>query len=131
MRFRIGHSARAGNGWRPWGVLVPVIGLGFVAGTVISLTALLQHMGLVDAEENLVGLIGFIAFLLLPFAALGAVVIAWVRFIERRALASIGLGGEHRWRLFFGGLLTAVAIVTMITIAVAALLALSVEISTR
>ncbi len=114
MRLRIGHSTHAGNGWRPWGLLVPIIGLGFVAGTVISLTAFLQHMGLVDAEESPVGLIGFITFLLLPFAALGAVVIAWVRFIERRALASIGLGGEHRCRLFFGGLLTAVAMVTMI-----------------
>ena len=114
MRSRFGHSAAAGKGWQPWGVLVPVIGLGFVAGTIVSLTALLQHMGLVDPEENPVGLIGFMAFLLFPFTALGAVVIAWVRFVERRELASIGLGGAHRWRPFAGGLLVGIAMVTMI-----------------
>ena len=114
MRSRFSHSGDAGKGWRPWGVLVPVIGLAFVAGTVVSMTALLQHMGVVDPEENPVGLIGFMAFLLFSFAALGAVVIAWVRLVERRGLASIGLGGEHRWRSFFGGLLTGVAMVTMI-----------------
>jgi membrane protease YdiL (CAAX protease family) len=114
MRSRLGHFASTQKGWQPWGVVVPIIGLGFVAGTVVSITALLQHLGLVDPEENPVGLSGFMAFLFLPFAALGAVVMAWVLLVERRRLVSIGLGGEHRWRLFFGGLLIAVSMVTMI-----------------
>lgn len=114
MRSRFGHSAAAGKGWQPWGLLVPVIGLGFVVTTVVSLTALLQHMGLVDPDENPVGLIGFIAFLVFPFAALGTLVIAWVRFVERRDLASVGLGGARPWRHFLGGLLTGIAMVTLI-----------------
>jgi hypothetical protein len=47
MCAAFGYSVDAAKGWQPWGLLVPVIGLGFVAGTVVSLTALLQQMGLV------------------------------------------------------------------------------------
>lgn len=114
MRSLFGHSADAQKGWQPWAFLVPVIGLVFVAGTVVSLTTVLQQMGLVDPEENPVGMNGFMAFLLIPFAALGAVVIAWVRLVERRGLGSIGLGGAHPWRHFFGGLLTGMTMVMMI-----------------
>jgi uncharacterized protein len=102
------------KGWQPWGALVPFLGIAFVAATVISLTAVLEHAGLVDADENPIGLAGFVAFLLLPFSALALVVLAWVRFVERRPLAAIGLGGAHRARTFFGGLLVGVAMVMAI-----------------
>ena len=82
--------------------------------TVISLQILLMHAHLVDADENPIGLKGFVAFLLLPFSALGLVVLAWVRFVERRALASIGLAGGHRIRTFLLGQLTGVAMVIAI-----------------
>jgi hypothetical protein len=45
-------------------------------GLVVRVTAFLQHVGLVDGEENAVGFSGFMGFLFFPFAALGAVVIA-------------------------------------------------------
>jgi len=93
------------KGWRPWGALVPFLGTAFVALTVVSLTAALQHFHLVDADENPIGLAGFAAFLLLPFAALGLVVLAWTRFVERRSLASIGLVREYRGRTFLSGVL--------------------------
>jgi uncharacterized protein len=102
------------KGWQPWGALVPFLGIGFVVATVISLTLVLQRVGLVDAEENPVGLGGFVAFLLLPFSALALVVLAWVRLVERRSLAAIGLGGAHRARTFLGGLLVGVAMVAAI-----------------
>jgi uncharacterized protein len=70
-----------------------------------------QQVGLVDAEETPVGLTGFVAFLLIPFGALGLVVLAWVRLVERRPLAAIGLGGVHRARSFLGGLLAGLAMV--------------------
>jgi hypothetical protein len=104
----------AAKGWQPWGAFVPFLGMAFVASTVISLTAVLQRVGLVDAEENPIGLPGFIAFLLLPFSALAVVVLAWVRLVERRPLAAIGLGGAHRARTFLCGLLAGVAMVTAI-----------------
>jgi len=102
------------KGWQPWGALVPFLGIAFVLSTVVSLSVVLQRLGLVDAEENPVGLPGFVAFLLLPFSALALVVLVWVRLVERRPLAAIGLGGAHRARTFFGGLLVGVAMVTAI-----------------
>ena len=88
------------KGWQPWGALVPFLGLAFVATTVVSVTALLQHGGLVDQKENPIGLTGFAAFLRLPFAALGLLVLGWVRLVERRPLAAVGLGGAHPVRTF-------------------------------
>ncbi|PYK42320.1 MAG: hypothetical protein DME46_11370 [Verrucomicrobia bacterium] len=96
------------------GALVPFLGIAFVAATVISLTAALQSAHFVDAQENPIGLSGFVAFLLLPFGALSIVVVAWIRFVERRPLASIGLGGAHRLQTFLGGQLAGVAMVTAI-----------------
>ena len=96
MSARALSAVELAKGWQPWGALVPFLGIAFVASTVISLTAVLQYAGLVDAKENPIGLIGFISFLLFPFAALGVVVLGWVCLVERRPLAAIGLGGAHR-----------------------------------
>lgn len=97
------------RGWRPWGALVPFLGIAFVALTVVSLTLVLQHVHLVGADENPIGLTGFASFLLLPFAALGVVVLAWTRLVERRPLSSIGLVREHRSRTFLFGVVTGIA----------------------
>src|SRR6266851_4409827 len=105
MSARALSAVEPAKGWQPWGALVPFLGIAFVASTVFSLTAVLQSVGLVDAEENPIGLQGFVAFLLLPFSALAIVVLAWVRFVEKRPLAAIGLGGAHRARTFLCGLL--------------------------
>src|SRR5437016_3925100 len=105
MSARVVCAVEPAKGWQPWGALVPFLGIAFVASTVISLTTVLQYAGLVDDKENPIGLIGFISFLLFPFAALGIVVLSWVRLVERRLLAAIGLGGAHRTRTFLSGLL--------------------------
>jgi membrane protease YdiL (CAAX protease family) len=116
MASRLPYSAEPAQGWQPWGALVPVLGIAFVAATVVSLTAVLQQAGLVDAKEQPIGLVGFASLLLVPFAALGVVVLAWVRIVERRPLAAIGLGGAHRTRTFVCGLLFGVAMaITIVT----------------
>ena len=102
------YESDPAKGWRPWGILVPFLGIAFVAMTVVSLTLALQHFHLVGADENPIGLTGFASFLLLPFAALGVVVLAWTRFVERRPLPSIGLVREHRSRTFLFGVLTGI-----------------------
>jgi membrane protease YdiL (CAAX protease family) len=114
MSSAILSPAQPAKGWQPWGALVPFLGVGFIAATVVSLTAVLQHAGLVDAEESPVGLSGFIAFLLLPFGALGLLVLGWVRFVEQRPLSTIGLGGRHRVRTFLAGQLVGVTMATTI-----------------
>jgi membrane protease YdiL (CAAX protease family) len=93
---------------------VPFLGIAFVAATVVGLTAVLQQAGLVDEKEQPIGLLGFVAVLLVPFAALGVVVLARVRLVERRPLAAIGLGGAQRTRTFLCGQLLGVAMVTAI-----------------
>src|ERR1700731_781978 len=103
MTSRPPRPVAPAKGWQPWGALVPFLGMAFVAATVVSLTAVLQRVGLVDADENPIGFPGFVAFLLLPFSALCVVVLAWVRLVERRPLAAIGLGGAHRARTFLCG----------------------------
>jgi membrane protease YdiL (CAAX protease family) len=93
---------------------VPFLGIAFAVLTIASGTLVLRGLGLVDAKANPVGLAGFVAFLVLPFSALALVVVGWVRLVERRPLAAIGLGGAHRWRTFLGGLLTGAAMATVI-----------------
>jgi len=114
MSSRLLRPVEPAKGWQPWGALVPFLGIAFVAATVVSLTAALQRAGLVDENENPVGLMGYVAFLTIPFSALGIVVLAWVRFVERRPLAAIRLGGAHRARTFLRGLLVGMAMVTAI-----------------
>jgi membrane protease YdiL (CAAX protease family) len=44
-----------------------------------------------------------VAFTLVPFGFLLLVLLAWVRFVERRSLESIGIRGEHKIRDFLRG----------------------------
>ena len=84
------------GGWLPWGVLVPVLCLLFVALPDVGGGVLMQRAGLVDDKWHPVGFAGLVAFLVGPFAASGLVVWAWVRWVEQRTLASIGqIGRAH------------------------------------
>jgi len=91
------------KGWRPWGLLVPVVGFVMVALSTGVVPVALEHFNMVDANENPVSFLGLVAYLLLPFAALGVAVFAWVRFVERRPLATIGLTKARAVRTFVAG----------------------------
>lgn len=54
-------------------------------------------------EGNPLDATALLAFLLVPFSLLLLVLLAWVRFVERRPLSSIGIVGEHRLRQFLRG----------------------------
>jgi membrane protease YdiL (CAAX protease family) len=103
------YAAGPAKGWRPWGVLVPFLGLAFVVVSVGLLQIALQHANFLDTRENPIGLTGFATFLVLPFTVLGLVILAWVRFVERRPLASIGLASHHLVPTFLRGHLTGIA----------------------
>lgn len=66
----------------------------FVALPLLGVSLLLERFSLADAGGEPIGFAGLVAFLLLPFAAITLVVLAWVRFVERRALSTIGLASE-------------------------------------
>lgn len=107
-------GAEPAKGWQPWGILVPVIGFAFVVASVGLLTIALQHAHLVDARENPVGLKGFAAFLLAPFAALCVITIAWVRLVEQRTISTIGLTNDRGVRRFSRGMLIGMAMMSTI-----------------
>ncbi len=112
MTQAVVYPAPPSTGWRPWGVLVPFLGIAFVVVSSLPFELLLERLHLLDANGDPVGLAGFAGFLLLPFTALGLVVLTWVRFVERRSLAAIGLAG--RASTFASGALTGVAMTSAI-----------------
>ena len=66
----------------------------FIALPLLGVSLLLERLSMADAGGEPIGFAGLVAFLLLPFAAITLVVLAWVRFVERRGLATIGLASE-------------------------------------
>jgi len=109
MRMRAIYSPEPARGWLPWGVLVPFLGLAFVIAPAIGASWALEPFHLLDARGDPIGFDGLLAFLLLPFAATGAVVLAWVLLVERRALATIGLGRAGAAAGFVRGLIIGMA----------------------
>ena len=91
MRANSLYSSESARGWLPWGLLAPILCILFVAIPAVAGTSLLQHFDLADAKWEPIGMAGLVGFLVVPFAATGLVVLAWVRFVERRSLPSIGL----------------------------------------
>lgn len=56
-----------------------------------------------DASANPLDANALVAFALVPFGLSLLILLAWVRFVERRPLANIGLRHEHRLRSFLRG----------------------------
>lgn len=121
MRPTLLYSTDPVRGWLPWGVLAVVLCLLFVVIPTVGVSELLLRFGLVDEGWQPVGLNGLFAFLLWPFAATGLLLLVWVRLVERRPLASIGLtpdGAGPRWLGgVAAGLITAFAVVMAIWMA--------------
>lgn len=111
------YPSAPAKGWMPWGALVPVLGIAFVMVSILTMSFILGYFGLLDAQEEPSGFAGLVAFLLLPFSALGGVVLAWAAFVERRPFVSIGLGGSHRARTFLTGHLTGIAMASAVVAA--------------
>ena len=84
-------SLEPAKGWIPWGALAPFLLIFFVAAPVILTDEPFIQWGFVDDSGNPIGEHGLYAFLLVPFAMTGALVVAWVLFVERRPLRTIGL----------------------------------------
>ena len=79
------YSAEPARGWLARGGLSPFLCIAFVAAPVLAGSGVLEHLGLADAKGDPVGIAGLFAFLTIPFALTGLVVLAWVRFVERRS----------------------------------------------
>lgn len=97
------YSADPTKGWLPWGLLAPLLCIIFVAVPLVGVSSLLEQLQLLDSRGEPIGLKGLQAFLLFPFAMIGLVVFSWIRFVEGRSLATIGLAGSGCARAFLRG----------------------------
>lgn len=97
-------STEPAKGWLPWGALAPFLCVLFVAVPLLGVSHWEKQWGLVDGKGDPTGLAGLYSMLLVEFGLTGLVVLAWVRFVERRSLATIGLSAGHRTRTFVRGL---------------------------
>ncbi|MEJ0084884.1 MAG: type II CAAX endopeptidase family protein [Pseudomonadota bacterium] len=91
------------KGWLPWGVLAPFLGLAFVVASQLAGIPLIAPLVALDPLGNPLDALALFAYTLVPFGLLGLVVLAWVRFVERRSFASIGLRGDSKPKVFAWG----------------------------
>ena len=106
------------RGWLPWAWFSPVVCILLVAFSSVPVDLGLEWIGLVDATGNPRSTLAFCLFLLLPFAAMGAAVWAWTRFVERRDLATLGLTGTQRLRKLLAGLAIGVGMMAAATMSI-------------
>jgi uncharacterized protein len=95
--------AEPARGWMPWGALAPFLGLAFVIITALFGDWLITPYFNISPEGSPLDPAALVAFTLVPFGLLLLVLLAWVRFVERRSLASIGIQGERPMREFLRG----------------------------
>jgi membrane protease YdiL (CAAX protease family) len=103
LRSRDLYSGDAAKGWMPWGALAPFLALAFLIATQLTGTELVRPLARLDAFGNPLDANALVAFALVPFGLLMLILLAWVRFVERRPLASVGLRHEHPVRSFLRG----------------------------
>ena len=97
-------SSTPAEGWIPWGALAPLLTILFILIPALATELPMEAAGLIDASGNPAGTNGLLAFLLLPFALTGLLLLGWVRFVERRPLATIGLSSAGAPHIFVLGL---------------------------
>lgn len=118
MKSRALFSPEPAKGWLPWGALSPFLLIFFVAAPVLLTDAPMQQWGFVTERGDPIGQNGLYAFLLIPFAMTGALVLAWVLFIERRPLRTIGLTPNVGAASFLWGLAIGAATIAAIVAAI-------------
>lgn len=103
MRSQDIFPAEPARGWIPWGALAPFLALAFVIATALTGDWLIAKHVRMSPEGNPLDPTALVAFTLVPFGLLLLVLLAWVKFVERRPLESIGICGERRTHEFLRG----------------------------
>lgn len=108
------YSPEPHRGWLPWALLSPVVCILLIAFSSVPVDLGLERIGAMDAKGQPGSTFGFCLNLMLPFAAMGAAVWLWSRFVERRSLATLGLTGSQPLRKHLAGL--AIGVGMMMTV---------------
>jgi uncharacterized protein len=111
-------SPKPARGWLPWAWLAPILLVVFNAAPVVAMDGWMQSRQWATPRGDPIGLPGLYALLWLGFAPTLLLVFGWVRWVERRSLASIGLGGATRMRGFGLGLGVGVAMISLLVTAI-------------
>ncbi len=105
----------------PWGALAPFLALAFVIVTALTGDWLISPYVNLSPEGSPLDPAALVAFTVVPFGLLLLVLLAWVRFVERRPLAGLGIRGERPVREFLlghaiglAGLLAIVVVIWMV-----------------
>ena len=111
-------SDEPAKGW-----IVPSLAAPFLCVFILIISMLpgdlsLSNLGFTDAKGAPQSPLGFF-LMLVSFIALALAVAAWVRWVEKRSLASVGLCGEHGLRKFLVGLAIGIAMMGAIVAAIA------------
>lgn len=106
------------KGWIPPSIAAPFICILLFAISMTPGDIGLEHLGLIDAQGSPLGPLGF-CLLLASFIAVGLAVLGWVRWVEKRSLASVGLRGERRLKKFLIGLALGIAMMGAVVAAIA------------
>lgn len=106
------------KGWIPPSIAAPFICIFLVVISMLPGDLGLSYLGFTDAKGSPRGPLGF-CLLLASFIAMGLAVSGWVRWVEKRSLASAGLCGEQRLKKFLTGLAVGVAMMGVIVTAIA------------
>lgn len=114
MRHTSLYSPEPAKGWLPWGAIAPFLCILLVALPNVGVFYLLKPFGFVDAKGDPIGVVGFCAYMLETFIAMSLVVLGWVRFVERRPIATIGLTGAHPMRTLLHGYAIGIATVSFV-----------------
>lgn len=106
------------KGWIPPSIAAPFICIFIFAISMTPFDIGLEYLGLTDAKGSPQGPLGF-CLLLASFIAVGLAVFGWVRWVEKRSLASVGLRGEQRLKKFLIGLAVGIVMMGAIVTAIA------------
>lgn len=110
-------SDEPARGWIPPSLAAPFICIVLVAVSLLPSDFGLEALGFTDAKGVPLGPLGF-CLMLASFIAMGLAIFAWVRWVEKRSLASVGLRGEHRLGTFLRGLAGGIAMMGAIVAAI-------------
>ena len=112
------YSPEPHRGWLPWAWLAPLVCILLVAFSSVPFDFGLEWIGVIDARGEPRSAAGFCLNLLLPFAAMGAAVWVWSRFVERRSLATLGLTGARRLHKHLAGVAIGIGMMALAVISI-------------
>ncbi len=111
-------SDEPAKGWIPPSIAAPFICIFLVAASMTPGDIVLSNFGFTDPMGAPRGPLGFY-LMLVSFIALGLAVAGWVRWVEKRSLASVGLRGAGRLKKFLTGLAVGIAMMGAIVSSIA------------